>query len=436
METTTQDNQVAIIHNSIEVLKTGPEILQANQIKKNKAIQVGTNILGLIIEKGMDAELDKRANNYLANVNTANKSMKESRAGVTQIMDQLKKMYTEVENELDPKKEGTIPNQIQAERDRYAKKCAAEAEERRREAERVAAKATEAINIKAEAEKRIFNKYNDYLRDRKMKLQHGFNEMTLENFEEMSQKLSDYHPALKEEVISSFQLGLYGSYHTADEIKAFTEDIIKAKYREYAANYVAELTLLRDELVSQLASKKNELDEEKARKEEAEKIAKQQAEAKTKAAKEAAEKRAAELKAAEEKAAEEKRLREQEEQRKIDAEAAAAKNQEETKIDIAKQGEETMAMFEKEASIAEQAAAPEAGQGYEIMVLHPVGYTQIFALWFEHEGKNLPIDKIGNIKLDQMKAWAEKFAHKQGTKIESKFIQYHESFKAVNRKSK
>ncbi|MBK7883038.1 MAG: hypothetical protein IPJ81_03900 [Chitinophagaceae bacterium] len=62
--------------------------------------------------------------------------------------------------------------------------------------------------------------------------------------------------------------------------------------------------------------------------------------------------------------------------------------------------------------------------------------SEIFAMWFEKEGKNLPIDKIGNTKLDQMKAWAEKHAFKTGTKIESKFIKYEESFKAVNRKAK
>ncbi|MBK7885520.1 MAG: hypothetical protein IPJ81_18275 [Chitinophagaceae bacterium] len=103
---------------------------------------------------------------------------------------------------------------------------------------------------------------------------------------------------------------------------------------------------------------------------------------------------------------------------------------------LKKQGDATMVMFEQEAATAEIDNRPEARQGYEITVLHPVGFTEIFAMWFEKEGKNLPIDKIGNTKLDQMKAWAEKHAFKTGTKIESKFIKYEESFKAVNRKAK
>ena len=92
-------------------------------------------------------------------------------------------------------------------------------------------------------------------------------------------------------------------------------------------------------------------------------------------------------------------------------------------------------MFEQEATLAET-NTPESRQGYEITVLHPVGYTQIFAAWFEKEGKNLPIDKIGNTKLDQMKAFCEKAAQKDGYFIESKFVKYDQSFKAINKKAK
>lgn len=431
-----QDNQVEIIQNSIEVLKTGPEILQANQIRKNKAVQIGNNILSDIIESGMDATLDERANNYLANVNAANKAMKENRAGVTQIMDNLKKMYTEVENELDPKKEGTIPFKIQAERDRYAKKVAAEKAEKKRLADLAEAKAVEAINLKADAEKKLFNQFNSYLRDRKIKLQNGFNGITLDTFDEMSEGLRKYAPSLKMEVLMGFNLDVFGSHHNSNEVSVFITELIEAKFNEYADNYMSELSVLRDELISQLTSKKNELDAEKKRQEEAAEIERQQKLAKSKADKEAAEKRAKELELEKQKAEEEKKQRELEEQQKIDAQAAEAKAAEETKIDINKQGEETMAMFEKEAAIAETATAGEVRQGYEIEVLHPVGYTQIFALWFEQEGKNLPIDKIGNTKLDQMKSFCEKIAHKNGTKIESKFLKYEESFKAVNRKTK
>ncbi|MBK7885523.1 MAG: hypothetical protein IPJ81_18290 [Chitinophagaceae bacterium] len=96
----TENNQIAIIENSIEVLKTGPEILQASQIRKDKAIQVGTNILSAIEEEGMSNELDERCMKYLTNVTDATKTMKENRAAVTQIMDQLKKCIRKLKTNL------------------------------------------------------------------------------------------------------------------------------------------------------------------------------------------------------------------------------------------------------------------------------------------------------------------------------------------------
>ncbi|MBK7885168.1 MAG: hypothetical protein IPJ81_16295 [Chitinophagaceae bacterium] len=339
-------------------------------------------------------------------------------------------MYTEVENELDPKKAGTIPSQIQSHRNTYAQQVAAEKERKRREAEQKAAKDKEAIDLRAECEKRLFNKYNDYLRDIKIKLQTAFNNITLETIDEVSTTLKGYHPALKVEALSNFNLGLYAAHHTADDIKTFTNEIIKLKHAEYANNYVTELSLYRDELIDLLPSKKSELEEKKRLAEEKkilEEKAKKDAEAK---------KRLEENEARQKKMEEEKKQREAENQKKIDTQAAESKATEETKIDVKKQGDATMVMFEKEVSTAELENGPEARQGFEITVLHPVGFTEIFAMWFEKEGKNLPIDKIGNTKLDQMKAWAEKYAFKTGTKIESKFIKYEESFKAVNRKAK
>jgi hypothetical protein len=142
-------------------------------------------------------------------------------------------------------------------------------------------------------------------------------------------------------------------------------------------------------------------------------------------------------------------LRKQKEQAEADRkkreeeEAAeiARKNEEEQKkaaekVDIESQGEATMAMFEKEMQVADTNDAGPIREGYEIIIKHPVGYTQIFAFWFERAGKDLAIDKLGNTKLDQMKAWCEKLAFKTNEKITSQFIEYKETFKAVNKKVK
>ena len=116
-------------------------------------------------------------------------------------------------------------------------------------------------------------------------------------------------------------------------------------------------------------------------------------------------------------------------------EEAEAKAKADQEAELKKQGDHTMAMFDKEAAIAENIQAPEARQGFEIEILHPAAWVQIFQLWFENQGKNMAIDKIGTTKMDQMKSWAEKHAHKEEVMIESKFLKYVPSFKAVNRKA-
>jgi hypothetical protein len=217
------------------------------------------------------------------------------------------------------------------------------------------------------------------------------------------------------------------------------------------------MTALRNDVVEKLASKRTELLEQK-------RIADEAAEAKERA-RIAEEKRQEEIKhanAAKKKQLEEeariareqeafrmeelrkqqaaadaeRKQREAEENERMMKEAADAKIKAEQEAEIKRQGEQTMVLFEQEAALATETAAPEVRQGYEIEILHPVACTQIFALWFENEGKNLPVDKILNTKVEQMKAWAEKHAHKNNVKIESKFLKYNESFKAVNRKVK
>jgi hypothetical protein len=452
---TTQTNQVAVIENSIEVLKTGPQILATNQQRAEKALAVGRNILSTIQETGMNPELDERAKNYLVNINKAGKEMKEERAAVTQIMDELKKMYTVVENDLDIKKAGTVPALIQEQRDAYARQIAEEAEARRRAAEIEAAKKNEAIEIASHAEKSLAEQFNEWLLGKKMAMTKFFNGLTLETFDEGEQRLTQAKIVVNWEAVHrSFT---YGGFHSAEEVVA----ISKAKYTELLPDFqntaIAELTIHRDDIIEKLPSKKAELLEAKrladeayeaelkarqAEKERLEAIAKANEAEKKKleaAAEEARKKEAdeaAERKAQQDAAEKEKADREAAESARLAEEAAEAKRKADMDADIKKQGEQTMVMFEKEAAVAESVDAPETKQGYDITVLHPVGFTQIFALYFDKEGKDLPIDKLGNTKLDQMKAFCERLAHKTGEKIDSKFIKYELSFKAINRKAK
>lgn len=449
METLIQDKQVAVINNSIEIFKTAPEILKANQERSQKALAVGSGILQAWIdawrmedeEQKIEAlaAVDTRSNNYLANCNKALKEEKETRAAITQMMDEFKKMFTASENDIDRTKAGTIPAQVQFNRDNYAKEVFEIQERKRKEAERVAAKAKEAIEIRNNIELHLINSFNGWLLEKKTKMQNFFNAITLDNFSEAEEKLKNAVISITWKPDEQY---ITGVYHTTQEISEFSIEVCGTIMDGFKSTTEAEISLIRDELIDKLPSKKTELLEQNRLAEEAEaaRVAAEKAtsEAKSKAEKEAAERArvvAEEARLAQEKASSDQKKREEEESARIAADAEEARKKAEQEAEIRKQGEQTMVMFEQEAAIAET-QAPESRQGYEIIVTHQAGFVQLFQLWFENEGKALPIDKIGNTKLDQMKAWAEKHAHKTGTKIESKFLNYKESFTAVNRKVK
>lgn len=475
METpaTTQSQELSIIERSVDIFKSGGPILLANQQRSARAVAVGQNILEAIRANGMTPELDERAQKYLVNCATALKEENEHRSAITQLMDEIKKMFTSAEALIDAKKEGTYPNLIQKERDTYARKVAEKQKEKQRLAQLEADKKTEAINIRAQIENLFAQHYAGILAESKSLALGAFNGINLDSYTEMLKKYTDYSPKFPEAKVYSFNPNVLGRLVDASEINRINVETIEGNlngYRNnlngYRNNYSAEMSLFVQDLLDKMPSKLSELKEEKRKADEAEaarieakrkadeaeaerqrqlaaqkdeqarKALEAQQKQERKAEQERLDKIEQDRKAAEQKAAQEKKDREEAEQRKIEQEKQEQERKASEAISIKAEGDKTMALFEKDAASVADAPAPETRTGYDIIVTHQVGYGQIFQFWFEREGKNLPLDKMGNTKLDQMKAFAEKLAMKTGEKIESKYLSYQDSYKAVNRKAK
>lgn len=456
MENATETG-MAVFSNSMEIFKTTPEILTTNKNRSAKAVEVGNKIIAdwqaaWKIEDENErmealAVIDERSNNYLVKCGAALKEEKELRSSITQLMDEFKKMFTAAENEIDKGKDGTVPSAVQKHRNEFAKQSAAVTARKQKEAEEKAAKAQEGLDIKASITTWIDNKLIDLLTNKKSKMNNSFNGISLLDFDTKSSQLNLMTLSVtKPELLTQLtEVPGYAlrRYNTPAEQQAILDEVFaNYNFDSFITKWKKEVFELQQDLISKLPSKKNELLEEKRLAEEAEaaRVAAvaAAAEAKTRVQKEAAEKAAADAaaaKAAADAAAAAKALREKQEAEELERKAAEEKLAAEQQVEINKQGEQTMAMFDKEAELAEVVQAPEARQGYEIIITHQAAWVQIFQLWFESEGKNLSIDKIGNTKMDQMKAWAEKHAHKNDVKIESKFMKYEPSYKAVNRKA-
>lgn len=459
--------ELSVFERSIPVLQNAGQILKSNTDRKEKAIQVGQNILSAIQEHGMTPELDERCRAYMVNVNNALADMKEGRAAVTQIMDELKKLYTQVENDMDPKKAGTVPANIQGHRDSFAKQQAEERRRKEEELRREAEKKKERIDLVFAIEKGLSAYFTDHLLEVKKKMHSAFNAITLENFDQKETSLRDLAPVYSREHYDGYRASSYAKLHTMAEMNALVEEVkIQPIYQfeTFSAKYQEEVLAIQRDLIDKLPSKRAELEENLRRQQEAEEKRRQEEERQRKAEEERqkalAQAREDERKALEEKAtrereeerirleamkrqeeedtaraAEEQKIREEQDRLQMEADALKAKQQAEATAEVTKQGSQTMALFEQEAALAEAVPALEARQGYEIVVLHPAGYGQIFTFWFQNEGMNLALDKLGKTSLDQMKAWCEKKAHKDGSKIEnSKWLRYDPTYKAVNKK--
>jgi hypothetical protein len=452
--------ELSIIEKSLEVFKTGGEILQKNKTRSEKAVTVGQTILAAIVayraQNGgvrlLPQDLYERCNNYQVNARKAKEEMNAERSEITQIMDMIKKEFTSAENDLDNKKVGTPAFEIQQAQNDHAKAVHEEQERVRQEAERTAAKQKEAVAIKAEIETKLNDYFNSCLLTEKQRMNEAFNKITLENYDGRHSSLLAYNPVYAYAHFEAFNpnINTYGKQHTAQEIQNITLNVTAGRFELMAERYKEELLELKGNLIAMLPSKRNELEElarAEAERLENEKKQRELEEQKKKAneaerlridteQKELAERQ----RAANEEA---QRLRKQQEEReeaerqRLQDEADETRRKEQERINLDKTADETLALFEKEHAIGSASvAAPAARKDYEIAVKSPVAWALIFQFWFENEGKNKTIEQMGKTSLNQMKAFAEKAAKDKGTKIDSPHLSYEDSFTSINKKAK
>lgn len=450
-------NELTIIEKSVEIFRQGGQILTQNQQRSQKGVAMGQQILQEIKDKGMSPELDERAMKYLVNCAKALKEENENRSSITQVMDEIKKMFIACENDIDVKKEGTAPNAIQKERNEYARKLAEEQKRREIEAAQKAAYEREKIDFTEITEIQIQNNYWNHLYLVINKMKEIFANITIDAIDDAEKMITGWSPKNLSEALKPNSNNKRYQYLTSSDCSKISNEILATKIVELQSNFDAEIYLQKQELIDLIPSKREELIEEKKRKEQMLKEAEEAKQREVQRQKEIAEANEKEkilleekarierevekakleaLKAEQEKAEQEKRARLEEENRKALQAQEDARKAAELEASIKAEGAKTMTLFEQEASISIDVPAPEMRTGYEIEVTHQAGYVQLFQLWFENEGKNLTLDKIEKTSFGQIKTWAEKHALKSSNKIESKFIIYRDSYKAVNRKTK
>ena len=464
-----KNEEIAIIEKAPQVFEKAPAILLANQNRKKNVIDSGNkhlenwnkvNSLPNGPEKDANlAKVDEMTSSYIEKAKAALVKSKGDREPITQIMTAMAKYFTECENDINVKKEGTVVYALQKERDKYVSYKIKQKEEQERAIEKEKQKKIERINIVSATEVQISTKLNSILAEQKLKMQNFFNNITLESYESAAMTVRNkvVVPPVGEDLkkeIGTILINIPCSHHTEPEIRRIIEDTLTAyNLTNFCNQYQEEVLELKNSLVDQLQSKKNELDEEKALKDkleqdrlaEAERMRlaeeqrqKEMAEAKSKKDKELLEKQQQEqrdkeiaeaqekerlAKEEQEKAQKEREEREQAENDRILAEQKKSQEQAELKIKTDAEGAKTIELFDELAEKAE-IVTPDSKSSYKIVIKNNGAYLQLALFWFEECGKKLENDKIEKKSFGQIITWAEAYAKKTSKKVESPMLEY------------
>lgn len=380
-----------------EIAATVPQLLEQSKTRVLNATTVGQAVLADMAQ--MDDTKDEKANAYLVKARKTLELINTSRKPVTQLLDSIKKEFTNLERELDPKNADSIVAKIQQRRNEYATAKLEAQKKKEEEAKRLAAIQQEKAEVEASIEAALSGYYADFKAKKIQSLYDLYNAICLNNLEEYSGHIKTFSEVYPKEHFEGFTTSITTIYLTREDKVAIKAMVMEGKYQEFAKDFAESIRGEKIDLASKLPAKKAEL-EEMAKATAAQ--AKAMAEAMARREQEEKERIARQRKEAEEKAAAEAKAKQE-----------AAKMQ---------------ALFDA------QQAEKVNRTGYEITVKHPAGFGLIFQLWYEYEGKNLAIDQMEKKSLGQMKAFCEKHAHKNDEKLESPYLSYKEIVKTAARK--
>lgn len=380
------------------------EAITANQTSVTRAKTAGFALIDEIEQKGMSDAMDERCNNLLVKIKKTSVIMLEKRKPVTQLFDQLKKVFTGYENELDPKTNGSVYNQIQAFRDNYAAEKVEKARKEEAERQRLLKIENEKADVRSKVAIALNDYFEDHLREKVNYLVDVFNSAIIEDFKSVQHFVENFPVDYSREHFNRFKKSVSVIYLTHETITTIVDETkTEDQFKIFAEIFWAKIDDLKLNLVEKLPGKLLELQQmaeaKKKDKEEFDRLQKQKVE------REAAE--------------------------KIQQQKEAEERQKETALKVEQEKSTTQMQNMFDATPTETVSTSQVRSGYEITVTHQKGWLEIFNFWWIKTGNDLPLDEIGRKSLDQMKTFCQNYTAKEGEKITSPYVKYKETFKAV-----
>lgn len=406
-EQTTTNTELTIVRreNVQLIAQSAPEIYQNNTLSCQKCNDFGKRLLDQIKQQGMNDALDQQCATYIVKARKTVSKMNTSRSAITKLFDQIRSEFTGMENAIDPTKSGSIPYQIQQERNQYAARKRAEEERRRREEMLRQQREAALARYKQDVEDDYKRSFNTYSANSINALTELNANVTLQNYEEQCRAIKQFSVTLSQDWGAKTPSNVRIPAEIADmsdRLRDIRKAIIDKLMPQFTEQYQFEVGDYRDTITDALPSKKAEL----------ERMAKANEEEKKRMA--------AELKAKE--AAEAARI-EAERKRKEEEEAAKKKMQSEAS--------ELGNLFGQQATVTPAGYQPKTSVKKRMVFHAPEGILAAVSMWWSKEGQFMSIDDLAKTFKKQI-TYCEKLANDKDHPefISSTAVTYQDEVKA------
>ena len=383
------------------IVQSAPKAYETGKLSHDKCLEFGNALLKKIDENGgLNDALDAQVADYLVRVGTTLKKINDARTPVTRLFDDIKKVFTALENDIDKTKTGTLPFRLQALRNAYARQKFEAAERIRKEEEErqriVAVKNRYIQDVKSDYRRLVSEAISSSCRT----LTDLDNNVTLENYQRTYQFVDDFQTELPLEWYKNLKhtISIPNIPISIDELTQIEISVKNELHKEVSEQYLYEIESTKVYILERLPSKKMNL--EKIAKADAEEAARMKEAMEANRAKEAA------------RIEQERRQREIEQQQKAEA---------------AQQMNEMNSLFAM-AEAAQPVSKMSVKVSKKIELVNANGIVSIINLWFTREGVNLEIEELCKIFKKQI-AFCEKLA-KEDIFIEDKNVRYVDDVKA------
>ena len=377
------------------IVEQAPAMLEQNETSKSAAIAFAAGLFESAQRNGMSDALDEQLRAFINKAKTTIEAMNERRKPFTQLVDAVKKRFTSQEAELKQTIEAA-----QKHRDDYATKKMQERIEDERQAKLKLEKEKELIALWQQAETQLAAWAEKLISENKQKALSLFNGFTLETIGKAIEEL-DFIPNYpsEEELQHDVSLSVTRLTNAEDLVDILCAVKSKFDWDAFIKRHGTEMEQFKKELTDKIPSKRRELED----------MAKADASEK-------------------ERIEEERRKREEAEKARIAAEEEAARKKAEEEAALRAAAQTANAMIDTAATLFDE--KPKVKEGYKITVSSNAAYLTIAQFWMEKQGKTLDHEKLERVTFERMRRFAEEWALKHEEFIDNKMIEYQPIYKA------